>query len=372
MSTAALVARVVLAAVFLVAGVAKLKDPDRSESLVGFGMPRGLARPAGIALPLAELAVAGALLPRSSAWWAACAALGLLVAFIVGISFNLIRGRKPDCHCFGQLHSAPAGKATLLRNFLLASLAAFDVARGAGGVGPSATAWAGQLTAAAWAGVIGGLVLTFVLATGARLLVGLLRQHGLVLLRLDALEGQLAEQGVALATRQPERPLGLTVGTRAPTFELDALDGSRVALEELRRPGQPLLLIFSDPACGPCTALLPQISDWQRHYPDRLTVALVSRGSQEANRTQGREYGLANVLLQQDQEVAHAFEVPGTPGAVLIGPGGNIASPVAMGAEAIDQLHTSVIGTVARPATSGAERNGEPMTHGLRISRTPP
>src|SRR5438445_13100293 len=101
MSTVQLVARAVLAATFLIAGAAKLVDPGRSESLAAFGMPRRFAVPGGIALPLAELAVAGALLPRSSAWWSAWAALALLLAFVAGISFNLARGRTPDCHCFG-------------------------------------------------------------------------------------------------------------------------------------------------------------------------------------------------------------------------------------------------------------------------------
>ena len=36
-------------------------------------------------------------------------ALVLLLLFVGGISYNVARGRSPDCHCFGQLHSAPAG-----------------------------------------------------------------------------------------------------------------------------------------------------------------------------------------------------------------------------------------------------------------------
>jgi peroxiredoxin len=372
MSTAALVARVVLAAIFLVAGAAKLTDSDRSEFLVGFGVPRRLAAAGGIALPIAELVVAGALLPRGSAWWGAWGALGLLAAFIVAIAFNLARGRTPDCHCFGQIHFAPAGKGTLLRNLVLAAMAVFVLARGSGHVGPTATAWAGQLSAAAWAGVGGGLVLVFLLATGGRLLVAMLRSHGELLLRIDALEAQLAEQGFVLAARDPQRALGLTVGTRAPMLEVETLDGERVTLDQLRTAGLPLLLVFSDPGCGPCKALLPRIGDWQRDHSDRVTVALISRGEQEVNRGQTCEHGIPHVLLQEDQEAAHAFEVPGTPGAVLIGPAGNISSQVVMGAEAIEQLVASVLGS---PPGSGiseaAEGNGEPEPHGLRISRMP-
>jgi uncharacterized membrane protein YphA (DoxX/SURF4 family) len=95
-----LVARVLLALVFVVAGLAKLADRAGSrQALRDFGVPAALAPPLGSLLPLAELAVA--LLPTRSAWWGALGALVLLLLFIAGIGANLARGRTPDCHCFG-------------------------------------------------------------------------------------------------------------------------------------------------------------------------------------------------------------------------------------------------------------------------------
>ena len=59
MEVALLVARLLLAGVFLVAGVAKLADRAGSrQAIVDFGLPARLATPLGIVLPLAELAVA--------------------------------------------------------------------------------------------------------------------------------------------------------------------------------------------------------------------------------------------------------------------------------------------------------------------------
>src|SRR5215212_7932099 len=108
MNNVLLVARLVLAGVFVVAGVTKLLDREGSQqAMTGFGVPAALAAPFGLLLPLAELAVALALLPASTTWWGAIAALALLLLFVVGIGVNLARGRQPDCHCFGQLHSAP-------------------------------------------------------------------------------------------------------------------------------------------------------------------------------------------------------------------------------------------------------------------------
>ena len=121
MEVALLVARLLLAGVFLVAGVAKLADRAGSrQAIVDFGLPARLATPLGIVLPLAELAVAVALIPVSTAWWGALGALALLLLFTAGIGINLARGRQPECHCFGQLHSAPAGWSTLIRNGELA------------------------------------------------------------------------------------------------------------------------------------------------------------------------------------------------------------------------------------------------------------
>jgi uncharacterized membrane protein YphA (DoxX/SURF4 family) len=105
MDTVLLLARLLLASVFALAGLAKLADRDGSrQAIIDFGLPAALATPLVLLLPLAELAVALALVPAWSAWWGAVGALTLLMLFVLGISINLARGRKPECHCFGQLH----------------------------------------------------------------------------------------------------------------------------------------------------------------------------------------------------------------------------------------------------------------------------
>jgi len=176
MGSGLLVARLVLAAVFAVAGVAKLADPAGSRRAVGeFGVPRALAGPLGTALPVMELAVAVALLPAVSAWWAAIGALVLLAAFIATIAVNLARGRQPDCHCFGQLHSAPAGGSTLARNGVLAALAGFIVWRGASDPGPSVVQWLAALPPAQTVTIILGIAVLALLALGASLLSNVVR-----------------------------------------------------------------------------------------------------------------------------------------------------------------------------------------------------
>ncbi len=110
MDIVVLIARVVLALVFFIAGAAKVADSAGSrQALLDFGVPAWLASPLGRLLPLAELAVAVALIPAATAWWGALGALSVILAFVAGIGLNLARGKKPECRCFGQLHSAPAG-----------------------------------------------------------------------------------------------------------------------------------------------------------------------------------------------------------------------------------------------------------------------
>ncbi|MCL4488183.1 MAG: DoxX family membrane protein [Chloroflexi bacterium] len=64
-----LAARLLLALVFAVAGLAKLADrPGSRQALRDFGLPTRLAGPLGVLLPLIELVVAFALLPLVTAW----------------------------------------------------------------------------------------------------------------------------------------------------------------------------------------------------------------------------------------------------------------------------------------------------------------
>src|SRR5205823_12304223 len=115
----------------------------------------------------------------------------------------------------------------------------------------------------------------------------------------------------------------------------------------VRARGQPLVLLLTDLAGGPCTALLPEIGQWQRDHPAKMRVALLSRGTVEANRAKVTEPGVTQVLLQKDREVADAYQAYGTPSAVLVRQDGTIGSPVAQGADAIRALVTATLnGTV--------------------------
>jgi uncharacterized membrane protein YphA (DoxX/SURF4 family) len=128
-------ARLVLAGVFALAGVGKLADRRGAErALTEFGLPEALGTPLARALPVVELAVAAALGSGGASRSGAAGALVLLGAFSVAVAVNLARGRTPDCHCFGQMHSRPIGAGTLARNAALSGLSGV-VLLGTGGAG---------------------------------------------------------------------------------------------------------------------------------------------------------------------------------------------------------------------------------------------
>ncbi len=370
MDTVLLALRLLLSGVFAVAGLAKLVDrPGSAKALADFGLPAAAATPVAIGLPICELAVAAALLPLTSAWYAAIGALLLLTLFALVISINLARGRAPACRCFGQLSSTPVGWSTVVRNSILAATAAFIVWQGPDHTGQSVVGWAGGLTIWQRAAFVMCLVGLTLLAALGWLLIQVLQQQGRIVLRLDDIlrripEGQSAPPAGQMHT---ESTVGLPVGSAAPNFRLAGLHGETLTLQGLLAAGKPVLLFFTNPNCGPCQSLMPELSRWQREHSAALTIALVSEGAAKENRRKAREYGVSNVLVQKKREVADTYHAHGTPGAVLIRPDGTIASPVAMGAEQVQSLLTQAMRTAAptfipgvlpAPPGNGRERAG--------------
>ncbi len=178
-----LIGRLALACVMAVAGIAKLgSQGEVRETLAGFGVPQALVKPAGVALAAAELIVAALLVPAATATAAAAAAAALLAVFCVAIGVAIGRGRRPDCNCFGRVHSRPVGWRTIVRNVVLL-LVALGVATG--GPGESIGRALHGVDAVAAAGVI---LAVLVLAVQAWFTFQLLRQNGRLLARIRALE----------------------------------------------------------------------------------------------------------------------------------------------------------------------------------------
>jgi peroxiredoxin len=338
-----LIGRLFLFGVFVVAGIMKLADRLGSrKSLIDFGLPKALASGGAVLLPLAEIAVGLCLIPARLAWYGSVGALALLSLFILAIGMALLRGRKPDCHCFGQLHSKPIGPGLLLRNIALGAI-------------PSLLLYAGNRQPAIsspFLSLTPGEMLLLLIASGGLALLcflswttfQLMQQGGRVLLRLDALEHQMggapaqphdSAEGVAPAP-------GLPIGQPAPDFALEALDGGNFSLVDLLGGSRPLMLLFTHPACGPCGQLLPEAARWQQEHAAHFKLVLVSEGNMKENHAKLNGHKLP-VLLQKGTEVATAYQSYSTPSAVLIKLDGTIGSSIVSGAEAIRTLVANTI-----------------------------
>jgi peroxiredoxin len=151
---------------------------------------------------------------------------------------------------------------------------------------------------------------------------------------------------------------GLKAGTPAPEFRLPRLDGGELALEAYR--GRRVLLVFSDPDCGPCQQLAPELERLHRRRPD-LAVLMVSRRDPEANRRKVDELGLTfPVALQRSWEVSLKYAYFATPVGYLIDERGIIAADVAVGVEPILGLVSEPGPTAPSPGPAVATRNGRP------------
>jgi hypothetical protein len=110
-----------LAAVFLLAGIGKLRDPMAFQTAVeGYELlPAFAVQAITWLLPIAELAAGGLLLMTATRSAGALLALALLVMFCAAIGANLLRGRGGiDCGC-GWGPAIPVGPGLLLRNLAL-------------------------------------------------------------------------------------------------------------------------------------------------------------------------------------------------------------------------------------------------------------
>jgi peroxiredoxin len=332
MADAVGIARLVLVAVFAVAGWAKLSDrPGTRQAVLEFGVPQALARPVAFLLPLAELVAAGLLLFSGSAVLGAVGAAVLLGLFIVAIAVSLARGRRPDCHCFGQVHSEPVGAKTLVRNVVLVGVAVFVAAEGHG---TNAWNFFDNLTAAAWVGLAAGVVVAAALGILAWLVVNLIAQQGRLLNRIDTLETALGIES------QPDAApaMGLPVGSDAPAFELESTTGETVSLDSLLTEGNAVMLVFTTADCGPCNALMPELAGWQDTFADSITFAVVGGGNEAGNRAKASEHGIRRLLLQENDEVATTYAYVGTPSAVAISAQGKIISSLVAGVDGIRGL----------------------------------
>jgi peroxiredoxin len=333
---------VLLAVVFATAAAGKLVDqPGVRQSLADFGMPPRSLPSLAVLLPLAEAATAISLLVASSARWGGIAAVGLLLVFTAGVAAAMVRGRAPDCHCFGQLRSGPTGWRTLIRNALLAVLAAFVVAYPPG---EPAGNWLDKHPAS----VVVALVVGGALLALAQLSLRLRRENQALLRDLDN-----------LARSVPNRTPGPPIGSPAPRFALAGVDGLTTTRDALLERGHPVALVFLSRDCSMCSAMLPSLARWQATLADRLTIAPVVAGSPSDVRQFTGDHGLEDVLVDEHREVFRAYDAVATPSGLIVTADGRIASRTMATTFVVESLiRRALHGVATTPVDDAGVGNG--------------
>jgi peroxiredoxin len=126
---------------------------------------------------------------------------------------------------------------------------------------------------------------------------------------------------------------GLTAGTTAPDFTLPRTGGGELSLADLR--GGRLLLVFSDPNCGPCDELAPHLEEIHCQRSD-LQVLMISRRDADATRAKAASLGLSfPIVMQRQWEISLQYGMFATPIGYLIDESGVLLSDVAVGVEPI-------------------------------------
>ena len=320
-------------------------------------------------LPCLELVTAAALVPSSLAWYGAWGAVALLTVFMGAIGIAMARGRRPNCHCFGQLQSAPVGWRTLLRNIVLAACAGWLTSRGLGHSNPELWTWFAGLDShgqkvASVLGIVAGLLFL-------RQLDHSRPQPEAVdcSFPLDDDDEEPAAERPAPAPRRRSAPpptddirparrhplgVGLPVGTPAPEFELPGLTGQTHSWQSLRALGD-VLLVFSSPFCESCEVVTSNLVRSMREMEGLPHIVLVNVDTASQNLAKLKGFDASRVLLQPGFDVAEMYDCSATPAAVLVGADGLVRSLLAVGGLAIAELLFSCAPAV--PSENGGRSN---------------
>ena len=125
----------------------------------------------------------------------------------------------------------------------------------------------------------------------------------------------------------PPIPEGVTVGYRAPDFELQTLDGQTVKLSALR--GKPVLVNFWATWCPPCKAEMPYLQQINDEWKDKglilLAIDLIGTKSGTVTETPDvvrkfmADYNLSMIVpLDDGLKTAKAYAVTAIPSTFLI------------------------------------------------------
>ncbi|MDR2997211.1 MAG: hypothetical protein LBU78_03730 [Microbacterium sp.] len=314
-----IVPALLLAAVLIASGVAKLRHPDDLSGWADLGVPTVLRRtwllrfhPWGeIALGIALVLLGGIL-----GALAGLVALALMIGYLVFVVRVLQAGTDTDCACFGARKRITV--MTGVRNgwYVLLALAAL------------ATGWTTPLLGGPVAAISG---------TGWGWVAGLAAAAVTVALTMWPVPTDEADAA-------PVQPVVGEVGSDGeelddlrsltPAVPLIRADGEQVNLRTLSMQ-QPLLLLAVKPGCGSCTDVIAGAPAWRELLPEVSVRLLLRETPQNAEITELDE---PQSLHDTERYAYDSFGIMMTPSAVLLGADGMLAGGPVTGTQQITEF----------------------------------
>ncbi|MFE6735673.1 MauE/DoxX family redox-associated membrane protein [Microbacterium sp. NPDC057650] len=310
-----------LAAVLIASGIAKLRHPDDLSGWADLGVPAALRRTWLLALhPWGELMLGAALvlLGGVPGALAALVALVLMVGYLVFVVRVLRTGTDASCACFGaRKRIVPM---TAVRNgwYVLLALAA------------ASTTWMSPL--------LGGTVVELG-GAGWTWGVGLAAAAVTVALTMWPVPAQATDAVDPAPTPSVgDDELLDYVRSLTPAVPLTLADGEQVNLRALSIR-QPLLLLAVKPGCGSCADVIAQVPAWRELLPE-VSVRMLLREAPEVSGIAEREEPQS--LHDMERYAYDSLGIRITPSAVLLGADGMLAGGPVTGTAAITEFIADV------------------------------
>lgn len=334
--------QVLLAGVFLLAGLSKARaGVETLGTLVAFGLSPRAAYRLGPVLAASELIVGLGLLSGRTARLAATGALILLVVFTAVVILKLARGSTPSCGCFGSLSRKPISPITLIRNLVLLLAAFFVVMYSRASLGLSPVAWLTEHTHLDRFAFIPLASIVLLSSVLGGIIFRMFLQGRRSFNELNSFESASAHvHRIADFLSAENEGDGLAIGSRVPEFELVDLNGEKIATASLTVLRKGLIFVFVRNHCQACKVLLTELQKWQNRLPSSLQFVIITVASRfkGAKQLSGR-----SILLARGANLAKLFGAVNIPSAVFISEDGKIGSVVACDVPMIRALVAQIV-----------------------------
>lgn len=112
-----------------------------------------------------------------------------------------------------------------------------------------------------------------------------------------------------------QRLESLSVGAKAPSFNLQDTEGRSISLDDFAE--ESVMLVFSSTNCSACQSIYPSLKKFNENHPE-LAILLISKSSDDENKKLVQQQDFPFPVVTMQDEVAEAYQVSTIPFFYLI------------------------------------------------------